>query len=237
MKTIQYLETVESTQSYAKEHHLEFDLDKLCFVSATQQKNGIGTRGKSWYSPSGQNIYVTYFFKLKKPAAKYINLAQVISLSILKVLKKLDFEPTLKWPNDIMLSGKKCGGVLCEITDNPTCAFVGLGLNINMPKSSLSNIDIPATSLGAESGKIYSVKDTLDLCTDTFKKDLALYEEKGFAPFYEVYKENMPYIGYEVFVENKKIGKSFKIEKDGSLQIINEHHKIHTVSSGSMKIH
>jgi BirA family transcriptional regulator, biotin operon repressor / biotin---[acetyl-CoA-carboxylase] ligase len=237
MKTEQHLDSVESTQTYVKNHIEEFDIDQLCFVSAKKQSQGKGTRGKSWYSPEGENIYVTYFFKLKHPPSHYINLAQIVSLSILRVLMSLGLKPFLKWPNDILLSKKKCGGILCEILEKPKCALVGVGLNVNMKKNHFVNIDIPSTSLHVESGKFFSTSDLLNLCTEQFKKDLALYEDQGFSPFYEDYKMYMPYIGYDVFVENIKIGKSYKVEKNGSLQIINEDYKISTVSSGSMKIY
>lgn len=232
----QHLDTVDSTQIWAKNHLSDFDLTKLCYVSACVQTKGLGTRGKSWHSPSNQNIYISYIYRLQKDPPYYVNLAQILSLSVAKTLQYLGFSPTLKWPNDILLSKKKCGGVLCEIINDPLCAVIGLGLNVNMPLSELSHIDIPSTSLFIESKQLFSIPEIICLVTQNFEEALKLYESLGFKGFYETYEKLMPYLGYDVYVENKKIGTSYKIEEDGSLRVKKSDHSYIKITSGSMPI-
>ncbi|MCY4380360.1 MAG: type III pantothenate kinase [Proteobacteria bacterium] len=120
-------------------------------VSCRQQKKGYGQQDQTgerrpWYSPSG-NMYLTLVFPTQVPP--YFSLE--VGLVLTKILKDdLGFSPTLKWPNDLLIDGKKLGGILMESTtislseQQVPCTLIGIGINL---KSSDQLQLLGATSL------------------------------------------------------------------------------------------
>lgn len=236
MKTLLHLKSTKSTQDFVKEHLEEFDLDKLCYVFADHQTAGYGTRNRKWISSDRKSLQATYFSKQKNNNTSYINLAQVSSLSILKVLQNLGVQAQLKWSNDIYISHKKCGGSLCELVSNPNCYLIGIGLNINQDIHECKTIDIPATSLLAESGKTFKIPAILNALLHQLNQDITIYETQGFAPFLETYKRNMPYFGCNVLVDDKLVGKSFDISPNGAMIVKDADHNLKEIYSGSLDV-
>ena len=110
------------------------DAKQVTRVTAAHQTAGKGQFNRKWVSSKGQNICVTYFFSLNKTAHRLSNLAQLMSLSITKLLKAHEMTSQIKWPNDILVDQKKIAGVLCEVIDlkEDYGVILGAGININM---------------------------------------------------------------------------------------------------------
>ncbi|MCH9630991.1 MAG: Bifunctional ligase/repressor BirA [Chlamydiia bacterium] len=232
-----HLESIDSTNDYVKTHYEEFDLGRLSLVSATVQNHGRGTKQKSWNSTSPHNIYATFFFETKSEKDLQC-LAQLLSLSAAKVIEKFGFCPTIKWPNDILVDHKKLGGVLCEIihTKDASLVVIGIGLNVNMPKSVLDEIDQPANSLFVSSGKVFSSQDVLKKIGNEFQKDLYVFLEEGFKPFCELYNSYMVYRELPVVENDTPIGFSQRVTDNGFLECRGKKGEISYISSGSIDI-
>ncbi len=143
---LRYIESCESTNSVCLQM-----ADPVTVVIAEQQTAGRGRRGKSWHSPLSQNIYCSIGVN-KKIQAEYIGLISLqVGVSIAEVLHEQGFSGVcLKWPNDILLSGKKLGGILIETRVNAVNNFflvIGFGLNMRLDENSLKEIDQPAIAL------------------------------------------------------------------------------------------
>lgn len=145
---------IDSTNTWAKQHINELDPHSLTVITADEQNGGRGQFNRKWVSPPGLNIYATFCYLLKAPVKDAGPLSQLLSRAAVCALQELGFSPKLKWPNDILLSGKKVAGVLCELVteDNGQWVIAGIGLNVNMSKDLLEKIDQPATSLCLEGG-------------------------------------------------------------------------------------
>ena len=154
MKSISYttFDTIDSTNTYAKSHLNDFPKDVITCIVARTQTAGHGQKNRPWHSPEG-GLYVTFAFHLYNEPIEH--LAQLLSELVADVLTKHGLSPTIKMPNDILINGKKVGGVLCETTSKGKEIEValGLGLNVNIPQEVLVNVGQPATSLLAETGK------------------------------------------------------------------------------------
>ncbi len=193
---IDYIElpVIDSTNTWAKEHSHELHPDPLICITANEQLAGRGRYKRTWDSPPDTNLYATFVFSLPPSFTASHNLAQVLSVSTTRVLKNLGFTPKIKWPNDILLNGKKCAGMLCEISQ--PLAILGIGLNINMP--SADHIDQPATSLLIESGREFSIQAIRSALAEEFAKDLEIFLKSGFTSFFDDYKQNLAYLGETV---------------------------------------
>jgi BirA family transcriptional regulator, biotin operon repressor / biotin---[acetyl-CoA-carboxylase] ligase len=157
-----FLDSIDSTNTYAKNHANEFASDALTCIIAEEQTAGRGQFGRKWISPRGVNLYVTLFFHLSKEAKQIETLAIFMAKCLKDVLERNNIPVTLKWPNDLLLNGKKLAGVLCETVFNPDSiqVILGFGLNVNMEEIDLLQIDQKATSLKQETGVIWN-KETL----------------------------------------------------------------------------
>ena len=126
-----YFDTIKSTHIYAKE--LEKKEDGLAIIT-NMQTGGIGTNGRTWYTGYGKNIAMTMVFtpdcNVSNLEGLTIEIAEVMKETIYKLYKiKLD----IKKPNDLMLNGKKIGGILTEIRsvgDKVLFLLISIGFNV-----------------------------------------------------------------------------------------------------------
>lgn len=144
---IRYLESVDSTNTYAADH---FDsLADGTLIVAETQSSGHGRLGRKWHSPRG-NIYAS--FVMKDLFGEPFHATMVSSLSVLSVLNDLvpGHGAYIKWPNDIFIGNRKLSGVLCEgvLRKGALAGIIcGIGVNVNLPEEELERIGQPATSL------------------------------------------------------------------------------------------
>ena len=235
-----YLSTVTSTNSWVKQNYLTFDPKKITRVVADHQTQGRGQWKRSWISPKGVNLYLTYFFRMEKIGVSPTHLSKIASLSIVKLFDTLSLKSQIKWPNDILIQGKKISGVLTEVLDLKQALGIalGIGININMKKQDLYKINQPATSLLNEQKKAFAFFPLLQSLDYFFLNDLTLYLKEGFLPFFPSYdslvikKEKT----LTLFQNHQYFEGTFdSINKDGSLNLRLKNGKIKKIISGELK--
>jgi len=131
--TIEVMEAIDSTSSYLK--RADTSKAKIC-ISETQT-GGRGRMGRTWHSPFGQNIYMSYARPFKQDASELNGLSLVVSIAILAAIKEIGIHADimLKWPNDATYLGQKLMGNLVEVQSEAygeSLAIIGLGINVNM---------------------------------------------------------------------------------------------------------
>ena len=148
MHTLIDLDTVDSTNSWAKKNIATFRDDVPTVITAREQTNGRGRFGRPWLSPHGQNLYLTIVEKIRPPL-QLIHYSQATALAIAKALQAYTITAQIKWPNDLLVDGKKICGILVEEASKgkDSWVIVGIGLNVNMDPVHLESIDRLATSL------------------------------------------------------------------------------------------
>jgi BirA family biotin operon repressor/biotin-[acetyl-CoA-carboxylase] ligase len=107
--------------------------DRTVLIADTQTA-GRGRRDRQWVSPSGTGVYLSVLLRpTTVPAARLGTLGMVAGLALMHVAKEAGVTASLKWPNDLMIDGAKCAGVLSEAASGGTAqaAVVGVGLNVN----------------------------------------------------------------------------------------------------------
>lgn len=119
------------------------------------QTRGRGRHKREWVSPPG-GIYLSI---LMFPLRQINTIPLIAALAVIECLKDFNFENlSIHWPNDVRLNNKKVCGILCEKIDDAVICGIGLNANIKKFPVRLSN----ATSLFAETGKIYDLDKILD---------------------------------------------------------------------------
>ena len=233
------LNTINSTQTWAKEHVAIFDKEALTCISATSQTHGKGRFQRKWHSPKTQNIYATFFFVLPKNTS-VTSLAQIMTLSLAKVLKQKDCKIHVKWPNDLYLEGKKLAGVLCETLFDTdfTSVFLGIGVNVNMEQEELNKIDQKATSLKVETQKTWDTKALLKELTRSFTEDLNLFKIQGFEPFHKTFEDLMLYKGEQItcrIADQQYEGICHSLTSSGALNLLLPSQKMMVISSADIE--
>lgn len=223
-----HLDTVDSTNSWAKREVERLPRGVLTVVTAAEQTGGRGRFKRQWISPRGQNVYASFCFFVENYGKEIGNIPQIMALSAAHVLEGYGMAPELKWPNDVLLSKKKVAGILAETTiaqeHNAVCVIVGIGVNVNMPRDVLEAIDRPATSLLAETGKSFPVDEVVAKLVEAFSNDLDTYFVEGFPHFREEYRTRIVQAIPERvrFHDNARIweGTFDSIEDDGALTLL-----------------
>lgn len=234
-----FFKTLSSTQDWAKEHLDEFDLRKIICITADEQTKGRGRFQRQWVSPPNKNLYVTFVFRLPAAALHLTSLAQILSLSLAKLLIARHLSPEIKWPNDVRLSHKKLAGILCETSyqKEHVDLFLGIGINVNMGKDDLERIDQPATSLFVETGREWDRKDLLLALKKEFLQDLTLFKEKGFTPFHSALENLLAFKHKEVEIfDGKRTWKGIlhSLTFDGQLNLYLADGSMRTIASGDL---
>lgn len=151
MPVLEFRDEVDSTNSEA-ERLLAAGTRTPLVVIARSQNRGRGRLGRNWSSPDQGNLYVSFAFQPRIPPARMQTFTLWMGVNVCETLRNFGrFNPSVKWPNDILYEGRKLGGMLTEAridTDQIRDVVFGLGLNANiMPDDWPPDLAGSATSL------------------------------------------------------------------------------------------
>lgn len=236
-----HLDTIDSTNTYAKKNASNFPPHDITCIYAEEQTAGRARQQKTWISPFGANLYVTFFFTLPLKTPHLTAIGQVLAASLARVLLHFGLLAQMKWPNDLYLSGKKFAGILCETEFHPTLVhlFLGVGINVNLDQDLLSTIDQPATSLKIETHKSWNKEFLLQKLQTTFQSDLALFKKEGFIPFQTFLNERLAFKGKQIRCftgEEIWEGVCEGLAADGQLKLLLNTGEVKVVSAGDVSL-
>lgn len=219
---INYFEKLDSTSTYAKKN-IDLLEDKT-IISADYQTNGHGRFERVWVDLGSENIYMTIVLKPSDKIEKeHANLTQYFSVCLCKRLELLGLKPEIKWPNDVLLSGKKVCGILAEtVVKNGRLKGIvlGIGVNLNASSKSVGTIDRPATSLNLELGHAIDKKLFMNELLEEFFLNYETFLKSGFSFIKDDYEKIAVLVGQQLrlAIFNKiKIGKFIGFDSDGTL--------------------
>ncbi|WP_304507048.1 biotin--[acetyl-CoA-carboxylase] ligase [Anaerotignum sp.] len=211
---------------------------------AEQMTAGRGRRGRHWEAPAGSGIWMSILLRPTIFPSEASVLTLLAGLAVCQALEEeTGLSPQIKWPNDILLNGKKLVGILtemdCEMQETHF-VIVGIGINVNTAEFPEGVNDV-ATSLYLESGRTFSRKNILQRVLLNFEN---LYEafissHSGFAPFLSRYKEKCSTLNQEVRVIGKEtfFAQAVDITPEGELVVIRKDNgKQEIVFSGEVSI-
>jgi BirA family biotin operon repressor/biotin-[acetyl-CoA-carboxylase] ligase len=214
---------VVSTQEVAREIAIGGASEKTVVV-AEQQSNGRGRLGRSWVSPLG-GVYLSFILRPQLKPVEILRLPLLAGVAVTGAIGKVSgLQPSLKWPNDVLLGGMKVGGILCELdaeTDSVNHIILGIGVNVN--NETPRNLKGIATSLKEEWGEPFSRARFIGCLLDEMESLYLKSKHEGFAPILAAWKRLSSTLGSEVIVGaglGEEIeGKAVDIDDNGALLI------------------
>lgn len=217
-----FLEEVGSTNAYVKQHMSE--LSDCTIVYTSHQSDGRGRLSRKWIDTGENNIYMTFCLK---PSCEfqeiYSNLTQYLSVVLCKTLEKYGVDSKIKWPNDVLVDGKKIAGILSETTMQGSSfkgIALGIGVNLNTPQTLLDSIDKPATSLAVILNKEIDREEFLKTLTDEFFLNYNKFLNTGFAMIRDFYLSHASFLNTDISVNvlgKIESGCAVDITQDGAL--------------------
>ncbi|MFC3038907.1 biotin--[acetyl-CoA-carboxylase] ligase [Virgibacillus xinjiangensis] len=194
-------------------------------VIADEQTKGRGRMDRSWYSAKEKGIWMSIILRpgIQPHLAPQLTLMSAVALAD-ALRTHTGTTPLIKWPNDLLLSGKKTAGILTEMQaeqDQIQYVVIGIGLNVNHQEADFSGeLSDKATSISLETGKTWSVIGLVQDILTSFEQSYEQYMEYGFPTIKERWEEYGFKIGQEVSVRTLK--ESWKAEflgisEDGAL--------------------
>ena len=147
---VEVLDEVASTNTYLMQAAAKGAPHVSCAV-AHIQTGGRGRRGRTWISHLGASLTFSLLWRFDCGAAALSGLSLAIGVALMRALNELDIKSAkLKWPNDVLVDGKKLAGILIDLhgdLDGPSAAVIGAGINVDLPRQVFESIDQPATDI------------------------------------------------------------------------------------------
>jgi len=236
---IRYFESIGSTNDEALAWAAAGARD-LSFVIADEQTAGRGRLNRKWFTPKQTALA---FSLILRPASNSL-LSRTVGLAALSIadsLLKYGLAPSIKWPNDVLLSGKKVAGILIETVWSGTeVDSLVAGMGINVHKESVppaQYLQFPATSIEDEMGH---PPDREELLRDILTAFIARRLQMERANFIKSWEELLAYRGEQVQVNasdtETRSGKLLGLESDGSLRLLGQHGETMIVHFGDVSL-
>lgn len=203
VKVIQ-LEEVDSTNSYGKKHIDEFG-DKTAII-AKKQTSGRGRLNRSWVDLGEENLFLSIILKPSETFNEiYPNLTQYLSVTLCKVIESYGIQTQIKWPNDVLIDGKKIAGILSETVmqgQKLKGIVLGVGVNLNSNQEKINAIPNKiATSLNIETQKAIDLKEFLNKLLTEFFEHYDKFLQSGFLQIKDDYIKRNCFLGKELKVQ------------------------------------
>ena len=220
-------DSIGSTSDFVMSNAVSSSNDYLVCV-ANHQTEGRGRNGRQWHSPANSNIYMSVGYQLSGECASSLGgLSLACGVSIAKVVSQLGVQPQLKWPNDILVSGRKLAGILVEtrIKGREIIVVIGLGLNVAMPDITEDLIDQPWTDLRSN---IFDTSVELDKNRLVAKLIMSLvsacnvFNQEGIKPFLKDWSKYDVLKGQDVWVQangREECARVIGLNEDCSLRV------------------
>lgn len=236
-----YEETVDSTNLRIREL-AKAQAPAGTLYGAEVQTAGRGRRGRSWHTPAGEALAMSFLLYPDCAPDRASMLSLVAGLGVAQGCQELGIPVQVKWPNDVVLSGKKLCGILTEMQADPEkihFVVVGIGINVNL-KEIPEELQQVATSLYQETGREWERETVMACALNHIEKNYEIFQQtadlSGLQKEYESFLVNC---GRQVRIEAGKdsfTGTAMGINPMGELLVKREDGSVCPVCAGEVSV-
>ena len=242
-QNIHYKETVDSTQKIAQRLAYE-DVPEGSVVIAEEQTLGRGRMDRKWHSPKFTGVWMSMIFRPKIPITKAPQLTLITAVAVVQAIEELTgLLPEIKWPNDVLIRGKKVTGILTELqaeSDRISSIIIGIGMNVNQTKGDFpEELQSIATSLAIETGEKISRPALIRAVLTNLERLYLLYLDQGFSPLKVLWESYAISIGENIVARTftgSIHGRALGITNEGVLMIEDSSGQTHFVYSADIEL-
>lgn len=239
---ILYFDTIDSTNNEIK-RQAEKGAPCGTLAIAEFQSAGRGRRGRNWQSPSGSGIWMSFLIKpdISPDKAPMVTLVAAMACAF-AIREELGLDAMIKWPNDIVIGGKKTIGILTEMSaemDTVNYIVIGIGINVNMTEFP-EELRRTATSLALECGHQVARSRLVAACGKYFEKYYEIFlRDKSLKNLKKTYESALVNKGADVSVimaDGTFNRKALGINDMGELMVEDETGRVETVRAGEVSV-
>ena len=242
-RSILFSREVDSTNEWAKELAM-YGAREGTVVIAETQTGGRGRLGREWVSPTG-GLWFSLILRPKLRPTEAVKLTFVAGLAVAKVLRKMfDLKAETKWPNDVLVNGRKICGILTEMsmkgeTVNFVVVGVGVNANFDVEKVFPKPLRKVATSLKNEVGRKVKLEHLFKGLLEKLENFYGLFIKEGFDSVLEEWKNYAGFLGRHVEVTSpteKLSGYALDVDREGALVLKLEDGTIRRILVGDVSL-
>ena len=203
-------------------------------VVAEEQTEGIGRHGNAWHSPDNGGLYMSIILRLPLTSDAMPVLTMALGLGVQRAVDEFcGVACDIRWPNDVMLNGKKLSGILVQMVDKGTL-IGGIGVNVSQPSFPETLREI-ATSLLIETGRAYRKEKLLERIVAEVLRCSSLLTERGKAEIIRLFEERSTWArGKAVEVDGRIRGVTAGLNEDGFL-LVQTDSGVETILAGGVR--
>ncbi len=240
---IMVLEKVDSTNKHLIQYLGQSNQVVVCL--AEKQESGKGRFSRHWYSPFGQNIYLSMLYSFKHDVSQFSGLSMIAALACCKAIETccpLPFSLNIKWPNDIFYQGEKIAGILVELQaeSHGFChVIIGVGVNVNMEKTIGKPINHSWTSLSKILNEHLNRNQLAATLINTMDEYITHFSEVSFSHFMAEWRQRDLLLNKIIKVktgQSQLQGTAMGINEQGYLQLKTQNNETKFISSGDTTI-
>jgi BirA family biotin operon repressor/biotin-[acetyl-CoA-carboxylase] ligase len=213
-------------------------------VFAESQTKGRGRLGRKWISPAHKGLWFSLLLRpnLRPQEATQLTVASATALRR-AIHSETGLNPEIKWPNDILVHGKKVAGILTEMSaelDRVQHIILGIGVNVNTSASEFQpELRKLVTSLKIESGRTISRADLATAILHELDRDYAHVCTGGFTALADEWEAHCTTIGRNVTIQiggRRLHGRAESLSDDGALLLRTEHGRLESITGGNVTL-
>ena len=213
-------------------------------VFAEAQSQGRGRFGRKWISPAQRGLWFSVLLRPRLPLQAVTQLTVAAATALVRAIRhQIPVTPQLKWPNDLLLNGRKCAGILTEVEGEPDSvrhAILGIGVDVNLTGDEFPpDLRRLATSLRAEAGQLI---DRPALAAQILRELDRDYDRIGAGRFEEVaeeWEQLCTTLGRRIVVrvgDRRIAGCAEALDPDGALRLRTQHGHLERVTGGDVTV-
>lgn len=220
------------------------DVAEGVVVFADSQSRGRGRLGRKWMSPPRKGLWFSVLLRpLSLMPAQATQLTVMAAVALRRAISEAGLEPRIKWPNDILINGRKLSGILTELRaelDRIKYVIIGIGVDVNLTQSEYpEELQDAATSLEIELKKPVSRPELAVAILNELETSYAALMAGDFSKLASEWQRHCSTIGQHVTVrvgEHSVSGRAEALGDDGSLLVRSEHGHLERVTGGDVKL-
>lgn len=242
-KQIEMLSSTASTQEDAR-RLAEEGAPEGTLVVAEEQTGGRGRMGKKFFSPFGKGIWMSIILRPTQPLHLTQQLTLLAGVAVRRaILKTTGVDAGIKWPNDLLIDGRKVCGILLEsATEDDVVRYciAGIGISVNLKEEDYPDeLKSIATSLRMVSGRNVNRNELIISILNEMESLYRLYNEQGFEPIASLWEASSVTMNREVSVHSQRgilTGTAVGLHPSGALLVRNDDGELVPVFSGDIRL-
>ncbi len=239
---ILYAPAMDSTNTQLKHAAAERVLPEGSLAVCERQTAGRGRLQRVWDDPAaGESLTCSLLLRPQLPREQVHLVTLAAAVAAAEALASFGTDARIKWPNDVVIRGRKCVGILCETTMDPSgalCVVAGAGFNVNQ-RAFTGELADKATSLWLQTGVAGDRCQLLCRYLLHLESAVRLIEQRGFTALMPAYAARSVTLGVRVRVIGAAeafVGMAQSIDADGALLVLDDRGVLHRVISGDVSV-